>query len=89
MTKTRRVPYWQETHPPFDPPGAQVRNVPRAKGMRLEIFRDLGNGYRWRKVARNGQKVSVAGESFRRKDYAVKAARREHPKLPIFDLTLG
>lgn len=68
---------------------ATVKDVERPKGLRLEIYRDGGKQFRWRKVAKNNLVVSVSGEGFRRHSYAVTAARREHPNLPLFDLTKG
>lgn len=68
---------------------AEVKNVDAPKGLRLEVYRDGGKQFRWRKVAKNNVNVSVSGEGFRRKSYAITAAKREHPHLPVFDLTLG
>jgi uncharacterized protein YegP (UPF0339 family) len=72
---------------------ATVKTVDKPKGLRLEIYIDGGKQYRWRKVAANGEIISIAGEGFGKsrgaKAYAIKAARREHPHLPLFDLTVG
>ena len=68
---------------------AQVKDVERPKGLRLEVYIDGRKEFRWRKVASNNCIVSISGEGFRRHGYAVSAARREHPNLPLFDLTRG
>jgi uncharacterized protein YegP (UPF0339 family) len=68
---------------------ATVKDIDKPKGLRLEVYRDGGRQYRWRKVAVNNVNVSVSGEGFKRKSYAISAARREHPNLPLFDLTVG
>lgn len=68
---------------------AETKDVTKPKGLRLEIYKDGGKQFRWRKVAANNCNVSVSGEGFRSKTYATKAARREHPHLPLFDLTVA
>jgi uncharacterized protein YegP (UPF0339 family) len=43
---------------------------------RLEIYRDLRGGYRWRLVAPNGRIIADSSESYTRRWSAWRAARR-------------
>ena len=40
------------------------------------IFQDAAGGWRWRRVARNGEVIASSGESFTRKADAERAASR-------------
>ena len=42
----------------------------------VEVYLDRGRRWRWRIRAANGRNTAASGESFRRKDAAVRAARR-------------
>lgn len=68
---------------------AKVKNVDRPTGQRLEVYRDGGKQFRWRKVAKNNLIVSISGEGFRNHRFAITSARANHPNLPLFDLTKG
>lgn len=43
---------------------------------RVEVYKDVGQGWRWRIVAPNGEIIAVAGEAFTRRWSAWRAARR-------------
>jgi uncharacterized protein len=44
--------------------------------MKIEIYKDTNNEWRWRLVARNGNTVAVSGEGYKRKASMMLALRR-------------
>lgn len=51
----------------------------------VELYEDESGGFRWRRVAGNGE-VTGQGESYTRRSDAREAAAREYPGLSIFDV---
>ena len=52
----------------------------------IEVFKDVGGQYRWRRRSPNGQ-VTAEGESHRRKWNAKRAAHKVFPSELVVDLT--
>jgi uncharacterized protein YegP (UPF0339 family) len=55
----------------------------RVTGARVEIYQDKGRQWRYRKVAKNGQITNTPGEGYASRQGARRAAKREHPTMPI------
>lgn len=58
----------------------------------VEVYRDREERrrrFRYRVWAANGQNVGNPGQSYSRRWSATRAARREHPGLPIFQNRSG
>lgn len=54
---------------------------------RVEVYKDTGGQYRWRRVViTNGQIVADGAEGYTRKDEARTAAERENPDLPLVEV---
>jgi uncharacterized protein YegP (UPF0339 family) len=56
--------------------------APETKG-RVELFKDISNRWRWRRIAANGQIVSIWGESSRWKWNCKRSATKQNPGLPV------
>lgn len=49
----------------------------------MEVYRDRAGRWRYRVWAANGQNVRNPGQGYSRKWSAKRAARREHPGVPL------
>lgn len=52
----------------------------------FKIYRDAAGEYRWRFVARNGEKIAVSSEGYKNKsdcEYAIGLVKREAPAAPV------
>jgi uncharacterized protein YegP (UPF0339 family) len=47
----------------------------------LELYKDSGGSWRWRRKAGNGQITNPSGEAFASKSNAKRAAVKAHPEL--------
>jgi uncharacterized protein YegP (UPF0339 family) len=50
---------------------------------RVEVYRDVGGEWRWRRIAGNGEIVAVSGEGYSDRGGAVRAASLENEGLAI------
>jgi uncharacterized protein YegP (UPF0339 family) len=50
---------------------------------RVEVYRDAGGEWRWRRIAGNGEIVAASGEGYADRSGAVAAATRENQGLAI------
>lgn len=55
------------------------------KGPHVQVFKDRSGEYRFRRVASNGQKTS-ASEGYASRQGARRAARQNHPDVPVLSL---
>ncbi|MCA1569282.1 MAG: DUF1508 domain-containing protein [Chloroflexi bacterium] len=53
------------------------------RGEHMEVYRDVGGGYRWRLVAANNE-ITATSESYTRRASAIEAANRTKPELRIW-----
>lgn len=51
--------------------------------MTLHLYQDASREWRWRLKARNGNILADSGEGYKRKQAAVRIARRLFPSVPI------
>lgn len=49
----------------------------------IQIFKDRHNQWRWRRMAPNGRLIATAGEGFKTKWGAKRAAKRSNPGVKM------
>lgn len=50
-------------------------------GDKVEIYKEANGEWSWRRKAPNGKIVSIAGESFRHRGWAITSAERNNPDI--------
>lgn len=58
----------------------------KQRGERIEVYRDGGGGWRWRRRAGNNRTTASSGEAFRTRWGTRRAARKANPGVPVVNL---